>query len=182
MSELKEIYERMAGEAEKLRNEQEHRKRVSNLGENWGTNADDPNGAYRTHWKDVMKKLQSVGENTDYSRVDAMVGLRMRVTGYSAGQIYDAMKENAPAMRKEAMSEQEYGEKYRYRDWNRYAKETVEKYVFGPRGAAQYYKSEEYRAYYMKLEGRDLTGRSFTGTGANTEKTLPEEQKESLSR
>jgi hypothetical protein len=59
-------------------------------------------------------------------------------------------------MRKEAMNEAEYGEKYRYRDWSRYAKETTEKFVFGPRGAGQYYKSEEYRAYYMKLENRDI--------------------------
>jgi hypothetical protein len=85
-----------------------------------------------------------------------MTALRMRVTGYSAGQIYDAIRNNAPAMRKEAMNEREYSEKYRYRNWDRYAKETVEKYVFGSRGAAQYNSAEEYRAYYLKLEGRSM--------------------------
>jgi hypothetical protein len=107
-----------------------------------------------------LKKLQGVGESVDYSRADAMTGLRMRVTGYSIGQIYAAMKDNAPVLRKEAMSEGEYQEKYRYRNWDRYAKETTEKYVFGPRGAAQYYKSEEYRMYYMKLEGRGFEQKS----------------------
>ena len=62
------------------------------------------------------------------------------------------------------MNEREYDEKYRYRNWGRYAKETVEKYVFGPRGAAQYAKAEYYRAYYMKLEGRDSTGRESSKT------------------
>ena len=160
--ELTETQKRLAGEAEKTRREQEHRARSASVGsaKTWDTGATDPHGAYRTHWRDVLEKLQG---DTDYSRVDAMAGLRMRVTGYSAGQIYEAMKENAPVMRKEAMSEREYEEKYRYRNWDRYAKETVEKYVFGQRGAAQYYKSEEYRMYYMKLEGRNLTGRALTG-------------------
>jgi hypothetical protein len=69
------------------------------------------------------------------------------------------MKENAPALRKEVMNEGEYAEKYRYRDWSRYAKETVEKFVFGSRGVNQYSQAEAYRAYYMRLEGRNCTGR-----------------------
>jgi hypothetical protein len=160
-AELKTTHERMAKEAiEAKKHEQELRARISYLQDD---GAVDPNGAYRTHWRDVLEKLQG---DTDYSRVDAMVGLRMRVTGYSAGQICEAIKENAPTMRKEVMGEREYAEKYRYRDWGRYAKETTEKYVFGPRGAAQYYKSEEYRPYYMKLENRDTTGQS-AGQKAN---------------
>jgi hypothetical protein len=166
-----EVRNRLAEEAEKMRREQEHRARTSSHTGNWDVGAADPNGAYRTHWRDVLEKLSGVGKDVDYSRVDAMVGLRMRVTDYSAGQICEAIKENAPVMRKDVMNAAEYAEKYRYRDWNRYAKETVEKYVFGPRGAAQYYKSEEYRAYYMKLEGRSLS-----------EEQRGNQQKESLSR
>jgi hypothetical protein len=158
--ELEETRIRLAEEAEKPRREGEQRIRTASPAEDWSNGATDPNSAYRTHWRDVMEKLRG---DMDYSRVDAMTGLRMRVTGYSAGQIYAAMKENAPAMRKEVMNAAEYAEKYRYRDWSRYAKETVEKYVFGPRGAAQYYKSEEYRAYYMKLEGRSLAEEQRNG-------------------
>jgi hypothetical protein len=158
--ELENIRTRLAGEAEKLRRDQEHRARSASIAGDWSNGATDPGGAYRTHWRDVLEKLQG---DTDYSRVDAMVGLRMRATGYSAGQIFSAIRENAPVMRKEAMNATEYPEKYRYRDWDRYAKETVEKYVFGPRGAAQYYRSEEYRAYYMKLEGRSFVEEQRNG-------------------
>jgi hypothetical protein len=157
---LEETRTRLTEEAEKLRRVEEHRAQTASVTENWNNGAVNPSEAYRTHWRDVLKKLQG---DADYSRVDATTGLRMRVTGYSAGQIYTAMKENAPALRKEVMNEGEYAEKYRYRDWSRYAKETVEKYVFGQRGAAQYYKTEAYRAYYMKLEGRSLAEEQSNG-------------------
>jgi hypothetical protein len=152
-AQLKETRTRLTGEAEKLRREQEHRARSAAFAKDWSAGATDPGGAYRAQWKDVIEKLRG---DPDCSRVDAMAGIRMRVTGYSAGQIYEAIRENAPAMRKEVMSEREYSEKYRHRNWERYAKETVEKYVFGPRGAARYIEGEAYRAYYMKLEGRSM--------------------------
>jgi hypothetical protein len=170
---LKETRNHLAEEAEKVRREQECRARMDALTKDWSIGATDPGGAYRTHWRDVLEKLQG---GVDYSRVDATAGLRMRTTGYSAGQIRGAIKENAPVMRKEVMSEREYEEKYRYRNWERYAQETVEKYVFGPRGAAQYQKSEEYRAYYMKLENRDFTGHSLN------EEQKSGQQKSGLSR
>jgi hypothetical protein len=157
--ELGEIRTRLAEETEKLRRTEEHLARSASVTENWNSGAVNPSEAYRTHWRDVLEKLQG---DADYSRVDAMTGLRMRVTGYSAGQIYTAMKENAPALRKEVMNEGEYAEKYRHRDWSRYAKETVEKFVFGSRGVNQYSQAEAYRAYYMRLEGRNFTGRDKT--------------------
>jgi hypothetical protein len=160
--ELKETRERLDREAEKTR--REWKRLASSYTDDWNAGAVDPNGAYRTHWRDVLEKLHG---DTDYSRIDAMVGLRMRVTGYSAGQIYGAIRENAPAMRKEVMGEREYAEKYRYRDWSRYAKETTEKFVFGPRGATQYYKSEEYRAYYMRLENRNSAEEQRRGQQAS---------------
>jgi hypothetical protein len=153
-AELMRAHERITREAEEVKKrEREHRTWSASFARNDG--ATDPNGAYRAHWRDVLEKIQG---DVDYSRVDAMTGLRMRVTGYSAGQICEAIRENAPVMRKEVMSDREYAEKYRYRNWERYAKETTEKYVFGPRGAGQYCKSEEYQPYYMKLEGRALAG------------------------
>jgi hypothetical protein len=87
----------------------------------------------------------------------------MRVTGYSAGQIYEAIETNAPAIRRETMNAGEYDAKYRNRDWSRYAKETTEQFVFGPRGVDQYSQAETFRAYYMKLESRDFTGRDAIG-------------------
>jgi hypothetical protein len=98
----------------------------------------------------------------DYSRIDGMIGMRMRVTGYSAVQIYEAIKNNATAMRRETMNAGEYDAKYRSRDWSRFAKETTEQFVFGPRGVNQYSQAEAFRAYYMKLENRGFTGRRKT--------------------
>ena len=73
----------------------------------------------RTAWltqRRISKALVGHRERThgepDYSRIGAMTGLRMRVTGHSAVQIYGAIKANAPLMRKEVMNEREYDEKY----------------------------------------------------------------------
>jgi hypothetical protein len=79
----------------------------------------------------------------------------MRATDYSPGEIQSAIEHNAPAMRHESMEQNDFDAKYRHRDWKRYAAETVEKYVFGPRGAVQFEKALDYRPYYMRLEGRD---------------------------
>jgi hypothetical protein len=58
-------------------------------------------------------------------------------------------------MRRENMSAEAFEAKYRNRDWKRYAAETTDKYVFGPRGAVQFEKALDYRPLYMRLEGRD---------------------------
>ena len=92
----------------------------------------------------------------DYSVIDGMIGIRMRGTGYGAEEIRAAIEKNAPLMRKETLSGQEYDAKYRGRDWKRFAKETTEKFVFGPRGIVQYGKAEQYRAAFIKAEGRNL--------------------------
>jgi hypothetical protein len=91
----------------------------------------------------------------DYSRIDAMIGVRMRGTGHSQGEVESAIEANAPAMRRETMTREAFEAKYRNRDWRRYAAETTEKYVFGVRGAVQYEKALNYVPLYMKLEGRD---------------------------
>jgi hypothetical protein len=117
------------------------------------TNADDLNGAYWAHYKDIMAR--SANTTHDYSSIDGKIGIRMRVTGYSAAQVYEAIKNNAPAMRKETMAAAEWDAKYRNRDWSRFAQETVDKFVFGARGANQYGQAESYRPYYLKVEGRN---------------------------
>jgi hypothetical protein len=69
--------------------------------------------------------------------------------------VQSAIENNAPAIRRENMTETEYSSKYRNRDWKRYAAETTEKFVFGPRGAIQFEKALDYRPLYMRLEGRN---------------------------
>ena len=71
-----------------------------------------------------------------------MIGIRMRVTGYQPAQIRDALARNGPDMRRRNMNDEEFAQKYRYRNWQKYASESVEKFVFGPRGEEQYRKAE----------------------------------------
>jgi hypothetical protein len=91
----------------------------------------------------------------DYSRVDAIIGVRMRATDYTPEEVKAAIERNAPAMRRENLTESEYEAKYGNRDWSKYAADTTEKYVFGPRGILQYEKALNYRPLYMRLEGRE---------------------------
>jgi hypothetical protein len=151
---LKKIRERLSQEVR-----EKEQRALNAAAVNQRADAQDLNGAYWAHYRDIAERLTG---DMDYSRIDGMIGMRMRVTGYSAGQIYNAIKTNAPAMRKETMNAGEYAAKYRNRDWNRYAKETTEKFVFGPRGVNQYSQAEGFRAHYMKLEGRGFTGRNKT--------------------
>jgi hypothetical protein len=123
----------------------------------WDYGANDPTGAYWAHYRDVMSKIKDQKGDLNYSDIDGMIGIRMRVTGYSRDQVYSAIKENAAAMRKRTMSDAIFNEKYHNRNWNRYAKETAEKFVFGARGTIQHGKAEQYRPYFMKIEGRSVT-------------------------
>ena len=113
--------------------------------------ASDPDAAYWLHYEDITRRFRGA---LDYSQVDGMIGIRMRVTGYDAGQIAGAIEHNAAAMRQKNMSEDEFRQKYRYRNWRTFSSDTTEKFVFGARGEFQYRKAEQYRPYLLKLEGR----------------------------
>jgi hypothetical protein len=138
-------------EAEKKAREAEERGRACYQGRN-AYSAGDPSAAYWLHYEDVMKRRRG---KSDYSQIDGIIGIRMRVAGYNPSQVMSAIEENAPMMRKQNMSAEQYAEKYRGRDWRRYARETTEQFVFGPRGVSQYAQAESYRPYYLNLEGRN---------------------------
>jgi hypothetical protein len=149
LQELESINAALKEAEEKARRTAEAKDRVS---KDRSTGANDPNGAYWIHYRDIAAKFTGA---LDYSRMDALVGIRMRATDYSPREVQSAIEDNAPAMRRENMSAEAFEAKYRNRDWKRYASETTEKYVFGPRGAIQFEKALDYRALYMRLEGRD---------------------------
>ena len=109
--------------------------------------------AYWTHCRDIVSKLQ---ESPDCSRIDAMIGVRMRVTGHSQDEIRSAIERNALAMRRETMSTEACEAKYRERDWSRYAAETTENFVFGPRGAILHGMAQGNLPLYLRLEGRSM--------------------------
>lgn len=116
----------------------------------------DPDGAYWRHYEDIAGRF---GGAMDYSQVDGMIGIRMRVTGHTASQIEDALERNAPEMRQKNMTIEEFRTKYRYRNWKLFAHETTEKFVFGVRGEHPFQKAEQYRPYLLKLEGRSKSER-----------------------
>ena len=100
----------------------------------------------------------------------------MRVTGFSSGEIQMSIEENAPKMRHENMSAEEFREKYQYRDWKRFAEETTQKFVFGARGERQFAAAEPYRRHYLKLEGRREEVRGKAKAAGTTDPLWPSKE------
>jgi hypothetical protein len=148
--ELGAIHASLKEAEEKPRQVAEVRKCAS---ESRFTGAHDPDSAYWAHYRDIAAKFTGI---MDFSRIDSMIGVRMRATDYTQSEVRNAIEINAPAIRRENMTESEYDAKYRNRDWKRYAAKTTEKFVFGPRGAVQFEKALDYKPYYMRLEGRSV--------------------------
>ena len=98
--------------------------------------------AYQHHSQDVLQRQQ--GGKVDLSRVDAMVAVRMRVTGHSQAEIEGALRQCAPSLR----------EKPEGRDWNDYARRTA-RYAFGADGDRQAAVLGKYRQQWERLEGRE---------------------------
>jgi hypothetical protein len=119
----------------------------------YSTGTNDPSSAYWIHYRDIAARQTGA---PDYSRIDGMIGTRMRVTGYSRDQIRGAIESNAPLMRQQNMTEGEYNAKYSNKNWRNYAAETADGFVFGVRGITQYEKTREYRPRLMKIEGRNV--------------------------
>lgn len=97
-------------------------------------------GIYEKHYKDIVSR--SSGQ-TDLSRIDAMIAVRMRVTGHSRETIASVLSYCAPVLRG----------KDEKRDWKDYAQRTV-RYAFGVGGAQDIQRLEKFRHAWMKLEGR----------------------------
>lgn len=97
-------------------------------------------GAYQRHYRDVINRQH--GGAVDLSRLDAMIGVRMRVTGHDQAAIESAIHECAPGIR-----ETDEG-----RDWKDYAKRTA-RYAFSLAGDMQVEKlAARYRKQWMRLE------------------------------
>lgn len=97
--------------------------------------------AYQRHYRDVIKLLGSV---TDLSRVDSMIAVRMRVTGWPQQEIEDAIRQCAPTIR----------QKEEGRDWNDYAQRTA-RYAYSAAGDCRVEELAKYRQQWQKLEGRE---------------------------
>ena len=98
--------------------------------------------AYRKHTEAVIKMQR--GDSIDASRVDAMVAVRLRVTGHDQAAIECAIRQCAPATR----------QKDEGRDWNDYAQRTA-RYAYSSAGDRQAADLGKYRQQWEKLEGRE---------------------------
>ena len=97
--------------------------------------------AYRKHTEAVIKMQR--GDSIDASRVDAMVAVRLRVTGHSEGAVAAAIQAVAPTTRTEQTG----------RDWQDYAQRTA-RYAFGPAGSAKAADLARYSQQWRALEGQ----------------------------
>jgi Relaxase/Mobilisation nuclease domain/Large polyvalent protein-associated domain 7 len=100
-----------------------------------------PGDAYRRHWEDITRAQASRGR-IDVSRVDALVAVRMRMTGYDQVTVERTVLEAAKARANEK------------REWDAYAKRTAS-FAFGFAGTRKAAELEPGRARFFQLEGRD---------------------------
>jgi plasmid and phage DNA primase len=98
----------------------------------------DPVTAYYAHLENIRKHLTI----DDYSRVDAMIALRMRSNGHSQLDVAEAIRNCAPTIR-----EGQAG-----RNWERYAERTAN-YAFGVAGDVDLVKNDRYREMWRRVEG-----------------------------
>lgn len=101
--------------------------------------------AYQAHYGDVVRLLRQrlgVGK-LDLSRVDSMIAVRMRVTGYSQSDIESAIRHCAPTTRQNVESH----------DWNDYAQRTA-RYAYSFAGERQAERLAKYQQDWARLEGR----------------------------
>ena len=100
--------------------------------------ASHPQLAYFKHWADIREHITV----EDFSRVDAMIALRLRSNGHTQEEVEDAIRACAPAIR----------ERRAGRNWQRYAERTVA-YAFGYAGDRDMERHSWYRKLWGRIEG-----------------------------
>ncbi len=101
----------------------------------------DTTTAYLAHFENIRKILTM----EDFSRVDAMIALRLRATGHSPQAVTDAIFQCAPAIRQGRAQNEG-------RDWHRYAERTTA-YAFGVAGDVTLAKNQRFLEHWRKIEG-----------------------------
>ncbi|MBD5416846.1 MAG: hypothetical protein HDR50_04135 [Desulfovibrio sp.] len=96
--------------------------------------------AYFKHWVDIREHLTI----EDFSRVDAMIALRLRSNGHTQPEVEETIRACAPAIR----------ERRAGRNWQRYAERTAA-YAFGYAGDRDMERNTRYRELWRRVEGED---------------------------
>ena len=108
----------------------------------------DPAAAYYAHLDNIRRHLSI----EDFSRVDAMIALRLRSNGHSREAVAETIRACAPTIR----------DKPTGRNWQRYAERTAG-YAFGPAGDKDLERNERYRELWRRVEGGESGEKSRAG-------------------
>ena len=100
----------------------------------------DPAAAYYAHLENIRRHLTI----EDYSRVDAMIALRMRSNAHSRESVEETIRICAPTIRDSQTG----------RNWQRYAERTVN-YAFGSAGDRDLERNARYRELWRRVESRE---------------------------
>lgn len=96
--------------------------------------------AYYAHYDNIRQHL---GADMDFSRMDAMIALRMRSNGHSQEEIRQAIFECAPTVREGSAKR---------RDWQDYATRTAN-YAYGTEGDLDLEKYKGLQEKWREIEG-----------------------------
>ncbi len=99
--------------------------------------AASPQQAYFKHWEDIKAHITI----EDFSRVDAMIALRLRSNGHSQKEVEETLRACAPAIR----------ERRAGRNWQRYAERTAA-YAFGHAGDRDMERNVRYQEDWHRVE------------------------------
>lgn len=108
----------------------------------------DPASAYYAHLENIRRHLTI----EDYSRVDAMIALRLRSNGHSRESVEETIRACAPTIRDSQTG----------RNWQRYAERTAD-YAFGPAGDRDLVRNERYWELWRRVEGGEEKVREAKG-------------------
>lgn len=108
----------------------------------------DPTSAYYAHLENIRRHLTI----EDYSRVDAMIALRLRSNGRSREAVAETIRSCAPTIR----------ETQKGRNWQRYAERTAG-YAFGSAGDRDLERNARYRELWRGIEGIEEKERNNAG-------------------
>ena len=112
----------------------------------------DPASAYYAHLENIRRHLTI----EDYSRVDAMIALRLRSNGHSRENVEETIRACAPTIRDSRVG----------RKWQRYAERTAD-YAFGPAGDRDLERNARYRELWRKIEELGRHGQPGTNEIGN---------------
>ncbi|WP_086381916.1 TraI/MobA(P) family conjugative relaxase [Caballeronia sordidicola] len=132
---------------------------------------------YRRHYEDIVgrqERREHAGKgHVDPSRVDAMIAVRMRVTGHDQAVVQEALRQCSPSVHGRSTGDG--------RDWNHYAERTAQ-YAFSPAGTRRFDQLGQHRTQWEKLEGRERGALGVERSRRELSREKPEIEQEDQNR